>query len=75
MFMLEICCCPVRFIVLECIELHEKKITKPAIILKSITALRIIKTKNVVYIPNYFLLSFFISHFSMTTLLQLAVCR
>ena len=41
------------------------------------TALRIIKTnktKNVVYIPNYLLLSFFISPFSMATLLQLGVC-
>ena len=42
---------------------REEKITTPAIIQKSITALRIIKTKNVVYILNYFLFRFFISHF------------
>ena len=72
--MLEIRCCPVRFILCSCIELYEKKITKAAIILKSMTALRIIKTKIVVYIPNYFLFRSFISHFSMTTLLQLGVC-
>ena len=69
--MLEICCCPFRFILCRCIELYEKKITKPAIILKSMTALKILKTKIVVYIANYFLFSFFISHISMTTLLQL----